>query len=83
MNESTQLRCDLSRDAAFGPIIEGPCRVDFTFSFEQYILSIVPSIIFLGLAGIRANVLRKRKTQVAGVVLRTSKLVRPQAPYIS
>ncbi|KAF2108606.1 P-loop containing nucleoside triphosphate hydrolase protein [Lophiotrema nucula] len=70
-------RCDispLSADAAFGPIVEG-CRHDFTFTFEQYFFSIVPSILFLLLAPIRANTLRKRRNRVGGNVLRTLKLV--------
>jgi ATP-binding cassette, subfamily C (CFTR/MRP), member 1 len=76
MNE-TILRCSLptlSADAKFGPLVEG-CRDDFTITFEQYFLSIVPSVLFLLLAPIRANTLRKRQARVGGHVLRYTKLV--------
>ncbi|KAF2659533.1 P-loop containing nucleoside triphosphate hydrolase protein [Lophiostoma macrostomum CBS 122681] len=77
MNESAQLHCSLptlSADGKFGPLID-ECRDDFTITFEQYFLSIVPSVLFLLLAPIRANVLRKRQARVEGQVLRYVKLV--------
>jgi ATP-binding cassette, subfamily C (CFTR/MRP), member 1 len=74
---STRPQCNvppLSADAAFGPVVEG-CRFDFTFTFEQYFFSIIPSVIFLLLAPIRVNILRKRQTRVGGTYLRAAKLV--------
>ena len=78
MNETTRLRCAvpaLSADAAFGPIAE-ECRNDFTFTFEQYFFSIVPSALFLLFAPIRVNFLRKKSTKVGGKPFRSIKLVR-------
>ncbi|KAH7118766.1 multidrug resistance-like protein [Dendryphion nanum] len=75
MNETAHLRCDtLAADGAFGPIIDG-CRRDFTFTFEQYIFSIVPSVIFLLVAPMRINALRKRQTAVGGKPFRSIKLI--------
>lgn len=40
--------CTTDADQAFGPLITRACRAfDFTLMFEQTILSIVPSSIFL------------------------------------
>ncbi|KAF2001413.1 multidrug resistance-like protein [Amniculicola lignicola CBS 123094] len=73
MNETTRLEC-LSADAAFGPIIDG-CRNDFTFTFEQYFFSVIPSVLLLLLTPIRANTLWKRRSKVGGTGLRSIKLV--------
>lgn len=76
MNETAQLHCSFSADAAFGPVVEG-CRdgFDFTMSFEQYFLSLVPSVLFLVAATFRLRFLRKQKSQVEGKLLRSIKLV--------
>ncbi|KAF2257693.1 P-loop containing nucleoside triphosphate hydrolase protein [Lojkania enalia] len=73
MNSSRCNVSPLSADAAFGPIVRG-CRFDFTFTFEQYFFSIVPSVVFLLLAPIRINTLRKRKARVQGQAWRSIKL---------
>ncbi|OCK89464.1 putative multidrug resistance protein [Cenococcum geophilum 1.58] len=47
--------CTLHADNVFGPVVASPCRhgFDFTLLFEQSILSIVPSSIFLLLVPLR------------------------------
>ncbi|KAF2478209.1 multidrug resistance-like protein [Lindgomyces ingoldianus] len=74
MNETTHLQCSPSVDEAFGPIVEG-CRRDFTFTFEQYVFSILPSVLFLLFAPLRVQVLRKRESTVGGKPLRSLKLL--------
>lgn len=77
MNRSEGFECgvpSLSADAAFGPIVDG-CRPDFTFTFEQYFFSLIPSVIFLLVAPLRVNTLRKRETKVGANHLRLIKLV--------
>ncbi|KAK4168151.1 ABC transporter [Cladorrhinum sp. PSN259] len=72
MNDSA-VWCD---DGAFGPIVHG-CRADFdfTFAFEQYFFSIVPSALLLLAAPIRIVFLRKTPAKVDGSFLRTVKVV--------
>ncbi|KAF3228981.1 hypothetical protein TWF191_002091 [Orbilia oligospora] len=68
--------CSIAADALFGPVVQG-CRdgFDFTFAFEQYFLSIVPSVVGLLLAVPRVRVLRTRKSVVAkGGTLKGTKL---------
>ncbi|KAK4222045.1 ABC transporter [Podospora fimiseda] len=62
-------------DGAFGPAING-CRddFDFTFAFEQYFFSLVPSGLFLLAAPIRIALLRKAPSKVDGSFLRTAKV---------
>lgn len=76
-NGTTYLHCSPSADAAFGPAVEG-CRnnFDFTLTFEQYFFSVVPSILFLIIASLRVEFLRKKKNLVHGKSLRFIKLVR-------
>jgi ATP-binding cassette subfamily C (CFTR/MRP) protein 1 len=47
--------CLIQADNVFGPVVEAPCRhgFDFTLLFEQSILSIGPSSIFLLLLPLR------------------------------
>ncbi|KAF3252677.1 hypothetical protein TWF192_004478 [Orbilia oligospora] len=69
--------CSIAADALFGPVVQG-CRdgFDFTFAFEQYFLSIVPSVVGLLLAVPRVRVLRTRKSVVAkGGTLKGTKLL--------
>ncbi|KAF3102920.1 hypothetical protein TWF706_005048 [Orbilia oligospora] len=69
--------CSIAADTSFGPVVQG-CRngFDFTFAFEQYFLSIVPSVVGLLLAVPRVRVLRARKPVVAkGGTLKGTKLV--------
>lgn len=48
------LSCPIDADEVFGPFISKSCRsFDFTLTFEHTILSILPSTIFLILAGSR------------------------------
>ncbi|KAF2012008.1 multidrug resistance-like protein [Aaosphaeria arxii CBS 175.79] len=77
MNETVRFQChapSLAADAAFGPIIDG-CRSDFTFTFEQYFLSVIPSVVFLLLASFRVKALWKQRIQVDGTILRSIKLI--------
>ncbi|EGX44493.1 hypothetical protein AOL_s00188g161 [Orbilia oligospora ATCC 24927] len=69
--------CSVAADTSFGPVVQG-CRdgFDFTFAFEQYFLSILPSVVGLLLAVPRVRVLRTRKPVVAkGGTLKGTKLV--------
>ena len=78
MNSTDHIGCDrFAADGAFGPIIDR-CRPDFTFTFEQYIFSLVPSILFLFVAPVRIFALKKRQTVIspAGKPLQLIKLVR-------
>ncbi|KXJ87085.1 ABC transporter [Microdochium bolleyi] len=71
MNETAS--CD---DAVFGPVVHG-CRQDFDFTrtFEQYIFTLVPSLVFLIVAPFRIASLRKISTRVEGQPLRIAKLI--------
>ncbi|KAF2502909.1 P-loop containing nucleoside triphosphate hydrolase protein [Lophium mytilinum] len=53
-------------DGSFGPGI-GACRggFDFTLTFEDSVLSLLPQAAFLLLAPVRLNTLRRRKNRVA------------------
>lgn len=53
-------------DGSFGPGI-GACRggFDFTLAFEDSILGLLPQAVFLLLAPVRFNTLRRRKNRVA------------------
>lgn len=50
---------NLTADASFGPQLEG--RFDFTLLFEQTILAIGPSVLFLALSSVRVAVLVQRE----------------------
>jgi ATP-binding cassette subfamily C (CFTR/MRP) protein 1 len=64
-------------DNSFGPFIEFPGRVtfDFTLLFEETILSILPSALFLLLIPSRILRLWKTPRKVTGSYLQTVKIV--------
>lgn len=65
-----------SSDVQFGPAFTGPGRsFDFTLLFEDTILTIVPSTVFLGAAVARAVWLTNSPTKVASSFSRLAKLV--------
>ncbi|KAI0121749.1 hypothetical protein BJ170DRAFT_137603 [Xylariales sp. AK1849] len=71
----SQPGCSLLVDDDFGPAVDHCARsFDFTLLFEETILSILPSSIFLVLALFRIAVLRTRKSKVEGYFYRTVKL---------
>jgi ATP-binding cassette, subfamily C (CFTR/MRP), member 1 len=61
-NATANAQCSVSADNAFGPQVE-PCRreFDFTLLFEESILSIAPSVLFLVLTCIRVRSLLLRE----------------------
>lgn len=63
-------------DAALRPAVQG-CRQDFDFTlgFEQYILTLVPAVIFILVAPFRIASLRKTPPRVRGQTLHLAKLV--------
>lgn len=71
-------RCSHEADRRFGPTVHG-CRsqFDFTLCFEEWILTIVPSIVFIVLAVARIGVLYPRRAVLRSGWLRIAKLVRP------
>ncbi|KAF6838319.1 hypothetical protein CMUS01_04702 [Colletotrichum musicola] len=68
--------CPSQGDYAFGPVVD-PCvrKFDFTLLFEDTILSIVPSAVFIILAALRILSLRSVQPNVSGNVFRLIKLV--------
>ncbi|KAL5380840.1 hypothetical protein PMIN02_010505 [Paraphaeosphaeria minitans] len=74
MNDSSE--CLLSADAAFGPSVQAPCRdgFDFTFTFEQYFLTVAPCTLLLILSAPRLYYLSRSKPRVDGKALRLAKL---------
>ncbi|KAK1962614.1 hypothetical protein LY78DRAFT_718913 [Colletotrichum sublineola] len=62
-----------SPDGAFGPRFEGG-SFDFTLLFEQSILSILPSTLFLGASFARISWLVKQENQAQGGRLLDAKL---------
>ncbi|KAK8001740.1 ABC transporter [Apiospora marii] len=68
--------CPQAVDDVFGPAVDECARTfDFTLLFEETILSILPSAVFLILGAIRLATLFTRKSRVGGVILRTVKLL--------
>lgn len=66
-------------DASFGPAVQGCDRqFDFTVTFEESILSIVPSVLLLLLAPVRILRLQGRRPRVAGRGFQRVKLVRKE-----
>ncbi|KAF6835949.1 ABC multidrug transporter [Colletotrichum plurivorum] len=61
-----------SPDGAFGPRFEG--SFDFTLLFEQSILSILPSVLFLGASSARISFLVRQENQAQGGRLLCAKL---------
>lgn len=76
MNDSSE--CFLSADAAFGPAVQAPCRdgFDFTFTFEQYFLTVAPCALLLVLGAPRVYYLSRMQPKVDGKSLKLAKLVR-------
>lgn len=73
---SSAWSCPQAVDDVFGPAVDECARTfDFTLLFEETILSILPSAVFLILGAIRIATLFARKSRVGGVILRTVKLV--------
>lgn len=74
---NTSKVCPSTADNDFGPQV-ATCRrnLDFTLLFEQSILSLVPSVIFLLCALPRAFILDRRPATVRGGSFRRMKLVR-------
>lgn len=68
-------------DSAFGPIVKG-CRgdFDFTLKFENIILSMLPSAVFIALSVPRVIFLARRPSIAGGAILQYTKIVGfPQA----
>ncbi|RMZ87350.1 hypothetical protein DV736_g5417, partial [Chaetothyriales sp. CBS 134916] len=62
-------------DSLFGPAYHGPSRsFDFTLLFEDTILTIVPSVVFLLAAGTRAAWLTNSPKKVSSSLSRSTKL---------
>ena len=69
--------CPNGADEAFGPLIKEPCRsFDFTLKFEQTVLSLLPSTLFLLLAMFRLYILRRAGVKVSSSYLSVLKAVR-------
>ncbi|KPM35071.1 ABC transporter C family member 3 [Neonectria ditissima] len=81
MNSSTPRYCAPSADAAFGPMVDAGCRqgFDFTVTFEQSVLVLLPASVLLLVAPLRLLHLRKARVKVAGRRLRLLKLVSSDA----
>ncbi|KAK8017726.1 P-loop containing nucleoside triphosphate hydrolase [Apiospora rasikravindrae] len=75
-SNSSAMSCPPGIDDAFGPVVDECARTfDFTLLFEETILSILPSAVFLILGAIRLATLFTRKSRVGGVILRSIKLL--------
>jgi len=68
------LRSFCTTDDTFGPPVG--CRFDFTLLFEESILFIGPSVLFLILSGLRIWQLRKERRKVRHATLQVLKVVR-------
>jgi len=68
--------CSPAADSAFGPAVEG-CRqgFDFTFAFESYFFSIVPSVLLLCFAPLRFKTLSRVRPKIKGNAFKYVKLV--------
>lgn len=64
-------------DEHFGPFIPSACRggFDFTLSFEQDILSIVPNVLFVLAAVLRLSLLVKRPRKSVDLIWRWTSVV--------
>jgi ATP-binding cassette subfamily C (CFTR/MRP) protein 1 len=71
--------CGESIEESFGPTVSG-CRgnFDFTVAFEQIILSIAPSVVFLTLLPFRFHKLYGAPTKARGGWLLPAKVVSGQ-----
>jgi ATP-binding cassette subfamily C (CFTR/MRP) protein 1 len=72
---NTSESCLPSADSVFGPVVNGCRDFDFTFAFEQYIFSIVPSVLFLLAMPVRLRKLYGKPKRVNWTSLRLTKLV--------
>lgn len=68
--------CSPAADSAFGPAVEG-CRqgFDFTYAFESYFFSIVPSVLLLCFAPLRFKTLSRVRPKIKGSNFKYVKLV--------
>jgi hypothetical protein len=63
MNSPSVIPC--SSDTSFGPAVEGFNRnFDFTVTFEESILSIVPSVLLILVAPVRILLLKDQRRRV-------------------
>ena len=63
-------------DASFGPVVKGCDRTfDFTVTFEESILSIIPSVLLIFVAPIRILLLKGQRRRVGGKAFQRTKLV--------
>ncbi|KAL9488539.1 hypothetical protein ACSS6W_000816 [Trichoderma asperelloides] len=76
MNISSTPLCAPTADAAFGPVVDAPCRdgFDFTLVFEQSILVLLPAAMLVLVAPLRFLQLRKSPVKVTGHASRMMKL---------
>ncbi|KAH0407932.1 P-loop containing nucleoside triphosphate hydrolase protein, partial [Aureobasidium melanogenum] len=67
--------CSPAADSAFGPAVEG-CRqgFDFTYAFESYFFSIVPSVLLLCFAPLRLKTLSCVRPKIKGTAFKYFKL---------
>ncbi|TIA79218.1 multidrug resistance-like protein [Aureobasidium pullulans] len=67
--------CSPTADSAFGPAVEG-CRrsFDFTFAFESYFFSIVPSVLLLCFAPLRLKTLSRIRPKIQANAFKYVKL---------
>ncbi|THX23790.1 multidrug resistance-like protein [Aureobasidium pullulans] len=67
--------CSPAADSAFGPAVEG-CRrsFDFTFAFESYFFSIVPSVLLLCFAPLRLKTLSRIQPKIQANAFKYVKL---------
>ncbi|THX05327.1 multidrug resistance-like protein [Aureobasidium pullulans] len=67
--------CSPAADSAFGPAVEG-CRrsFDFTFAFESYFFSIVPSVLLLCFAPLRLKTLSRIRPKIQANAFKYVKL---------
>ncbi|RDW71555.1 hypothetical protein BP6252_08118 [Coleophoma cylindrospora] len=73
---SSRCAAGYKSDNAFGPQVEECVRsFDFTLQFENLILSVLPSVVFLLLALPRIWILRRKPRRVAGSTLQIIKLI--------
>jgi len=71
------IECSYGADNVFGPVVAAECRqgFDFTLLFEQSILSILPSSLFLLAIVPRFVWLHTAQIKTAPSIFRTTKLV--------
>ena len=77
MGSRESMACSASADARLGPLVAS-CRrqLDFTFLFEDAMLSMTPSFIFLVLSTMRLKTLISKRRRVCTGYLHRLKIVR-------